>query len=153
MNFGTELAAGLAELRRHAISRMRATCVIERPGEDDTDENGDVTTPFTQIYPDPEWPDDHPHADGKCYTRYPGLAWEQTPEVAGATIVSSRLVVSIPHGVVARPGDVVTILSDPDNSQMIGTRLRVASIDDQSQATRQRLVVDDLQGPPGINSA
>lgn len=143
--FGTELAAGLAELREHAISRMRATCIIERPGDDDTDENGVVTTSFTQIYPDPDWPDDHPHADGKCYTRYPGLAWEQTPEVAGATIVSSRLIVRIPHGAVIRPGDRITIESDPDNPQMVGTRVRVESIDDQSQATAQRIVTTDYQ--------
>lgn len=135
----------LARGRRAAIARMRATCIIERPGADETDDDGNVTTTFTQVYPDPEWPDDHPHADGKCYSRYPGLAWEQTPEVAGATIVSSRLVVRIPFGAVIRPGDRVTILADPDNPQMAGTKLRVESIDDQSQATAQRLITTDYQ--------
>lgn len=113
---------------------MRGTCTITRPGRADTDAGGNVTVPQAPIY------------TGRCYARYPGLAQESTPDVGGATVVKSRLVLRIPFGTVIRPNDVVTITADPDNPQLVGTVLRVASIDDQSQATAQRLLVDDLQG-------
>lgn len=111
---------------------MRATCKIERKSGQSV--SGGKTTPtYEQIY------------SGKCYTRYPGLAWEQTPEVAGQPLVTSRLVVRIPFGSVSRPGDLVTITADPDNPQLVNTVLRVESIDDQSQATAQRLICTDQQ--------
>ena len=116
-------------------ARMRATCVIRRPIGEDVDANGKVVP----IY------DPTPVHDGPCYTRYPGLAFEQAPVIGGLQYAISRIVVRIPFGPVARPGDVVEILSDPDNPQLIGTRLRVASIDDQSQATAQRLLCEDHQ--------
>lgn len=112
---------------------MRGTCTIARPGAATTDANGDVTVTPTVVY------------SGPFYARYPGLAHEQNPQVAGATVVVSRIVVRIPFGAIVRPDDVVTINSDPDNPQLVGTRLRVASIDDQSQATAQRLLCEDIQ--------
>lgn len=112
---------------------MRGECVIDRPGKTTTDAQGDTSTPLVRVY------------SGCCYTRYPGLAWEQTPESAGATVVASKLVVRIPFGTIIRPGDRVTITEDPDNPQLVGTPLRVASIDDQSQASAQRLICDDFQ--------
>lgn len=145
MTFGDDVATGLAELRAYAQTRMRASCTIIRPGAPVTDENGDVTTPSTQIYPDPSWPEDHPLRRGPCYTRYPGLAFEQNADVGGASVVASRIVVRVPFGPICRPGDVVTITADPDNPQMVGARLQVASIDDQSQATAQRLLCVDYQ--------
>lgn len=109
---------------------MRASCRVERPGKPD---------PLTGL---PSWTQVY---DGRCYTRYPGLAFEQSPEAGGAVFTVSRLVVRVPFGVAYRPGDRVTIVSDPDNPQMAGTRLRVASIDDQSQASAQRLLCEDYQ--------
>lgn len=128
MNFGSALAVGLAELRVHAESRMRGTCVIERPAGTTTDDDGVVTATFETVY------------EGKCYTRYPGLAQEANREVGGATVVESRIVVRIPFGTIHRPGDRVTITADLDNPQLAGAVYRVESIDDQSQATAQRLL-------------
>ena len=125
--------------RRAFEKRMRATCTIGRPDltKPQTDPTtGKVTYPESPVYA------------GRCYIRYPGLAFEQNAESGGAVAVVSRNVVRIPFGVVVRPGDVVTITADPDNPQMVDTRLRVASIDDQSQATAQRLVCDDVQAGP-----
>jgi hypothetical protein len=123
------LAAG----RRAAERRMRATCTIGRPGEQDTDADGRVVTPVTPVYA------------GKCYLRYPGLAFEQNADSQAVTIAQSRVVVRIPFGTVVRPGDVVTVTADLDNPQLAGTVLRVASVDDQSQATAQRLLCEDNQ--------
>lgn len=123
---------------------MRGTCTIRRPlpGQ----EKSDPTLPGRTIPTfDPE-----PVYVGNCYTRYPGIAHEQNPVFAGATDVVSRVIVRIPFGAVVRPGDVVTIDSDPDNPQLAGTPLRVASIDDQSQATAQRLLCEDFQAGGGL---
>lgn len=133
MSFGDEIAGALVELRALAESRMRGTCTILRPGQTTTDAAGDTFTPATVVY------------TGKFYARYPGLAQEASPDVAGATAVVSRLVVRIPFGTVIRPADVVRVDAEPDNPQLVGTYLRVASIDDQSQATAQRLLVEDIQ--------
>ena len=133
VTFGSDLAAGLAELRAHAASRMRATCKIERKSGQSTNSDGVTSTTFTQVY------------SGACYLRYPGLAQEAVRDVAGAQVVESRIVVRIPFGTVCKPGDRVTITADPDNSQLVNTVLRIESIDDQSQATAQRLLCSDLQ--------
>lgn len=135
------LGSGRAAFR----ARMRGTCVIRRFGDAVTDADGRVTAPSTQVYPDPAWPAEHPDSAGPCYVRYPGLAFEQNFESVGVTVVESRVVVRIPFGVVIRPKDEVEILADPDNPQLVGTRLLVASIDDQSQATAQRIVCRDRQ--------
>lgn len=129
MSVDTVLAAGRAAFLR----RMRATVRIERPGEPVTGADGRVTTPRTTLY------------EGRGYTRYPGLAFEQNPEVGGATLTLSRILVRVPHGIQYRPNDVVTIVADPDNPQMAGTELQVQSSDDQSQATAQRLLCSDPQ--------
>lgn len=134
VNFGEQVAAGLAELRIHAESRMRGTCTIERPaGDAVTDDDGVVTRGFGEVYA------------GKCYTRYPGLAQEANREAGGTTITESRIVVRIPFGPICKPGDRVTITADLDNPQLAGAVYRVESIDDQSQATAQRLLCSDLQ--------
>lgn len=129
MGVETVLAAGRAAFLR----RMRATVKIERPGEPVTGPDARVTTPRATLY------------EGPGYTRYPGLAFEQNPEVAGATLTLSRILVRVPHGIQYRPNDVVTIVADPDNPQMAGTELQVQSSDDQSQATAQRLLCSDPQ--------
>lgn len=119
--------------------------MIERKTGTTDDGRGGVVAVWEQVYPDLAWPDDHPDAAGPCYTRYPGLANESTFDSAGASVVQSKLVLRVPFGVAFRPGDRATILSDVDNPQMAGTVLRVASIDDMSQATAQRLLCEDNQ--------
>lgn len=142
---GDAIASALPYLRGEAESRMRGTCLIDRLGATTTDDDGTVTRERDQVYPDPSWPEGHPHGAGKCYVRYPGVAFEASPTSAGVTIVNSRVIVRIPFGVVIRPGDRVQIAADPDNPQLAGAVYRVASIDDQSQATAQRLLCDDAQ--------
>lgn len=129
INVGPVLAAG----RRAFLARMRGTCTVTRPGAPVTNDDGVVTTPQPVIF------------EGPCYMRYPGLAFENNHDAQGVTVTQSRVVARLPFGVIFRPGDLVTILSDPDNPQMVGTVLRVASIDDQSQATAQRLLCEDNQ--------
>lgn len=126
----------LAQARAAFLRRMRATCTIRRV-------TGTTLDPLTgadvPVYAVP-----NVYA-GPCYTRYPGLAFEQNPEAGGAVYTISRLVVRIPHGAQIRPGDLVTIDADPDNPQMAGTTVRVASAGDQSQASAQRLLCEDYQ--------
>lgn len=118
-----------AFLRKRYLDR----CVIVRPGLPVDDGQGGVIVTQTVIY------------EGPCYAEYPGIAFESKFEVAGAGGVQARNLVRVPFGVVFRPGDVVTIISSPTNPQLAGTVLRVASIDDQSQATAQRLLCEDNQ--------
>lgn len=136
MSVGRVLAAG----RRAAEARMRGACIIRRPipGQETQDPNGPPGKMIPAYEPEPIY-------EGKSYLRYPGLAHEQNPTFAGATIAVSRIILRIPFGAIARPGDVVTITADMDNPQLVGTVLRVASIDDQSQATAQRLLCEDFQ--------
>lgn len=129
MSIGRALING----RRQAEARMRGRCVITRYGTWETDPDGNASRPESVIY------------EGKGYARYPGLAFEQNSDSQGANVVQSRLVYRIPFGPIIRPDDVVEIISDPDNPQLAGVRLRVASIDDQSQATAQRLLTEDNQ--------
>ncbi len=119
-------------------ARMRGTCVIRRPLPDEVEEDpltGVVTPAYEVVDP----------YEGKCYLRYPGLAYESNPEAGGFNFAVSRIVLRIPFGPVVNPGDVITITEEPDNPQLVGTVLRVASVDDMSQATAQRLLCEDFQ--------
>lgn len=119
--------------RRRFKKRMRDTCIIERPGEKISDGRGGETVEMLLVY------------EGKCYLRYPGLAFETNHDLAGVNVVESRAVVRVPFGPVFRPDDVIEITASADTEHLVGTRLRVASIDDQSQATAQRLLCEDFQ--------
>jgi len=117
---------------------MRGTCTVVRPGETETDADGKVVTPTTPVY------------SGRYYARYPGLAFESNLDSQNVSVAQSKLVVRIPFGPIFRPGDVVKFTADPDNPQLVGTRVVVTSIDDQSQATAQRLLCNDYQAPAGF---
>lgn len=123
------LSMGRAAFER----RMRDSCTITRPAAPVDDGRGGVTVEHGDVY------------EGRCYVRYPGLAQEATVDAAGAQVVVSRVVVRVPHGPVFRVGDVVEITASPDTPHLAGAVYRVASIDDQSQATAQRLLCEDLQ--------
>ena len=113
--------------------RMRDSCSVVRPGLPVDDGQGGVVPSSTPVY------------EGICYLRYPGLAQGAMLAAAGAGVAQSRIVVRVPFGPVFRPGDVVTILASLDTPHLAGTVLRVASIDDQSQAAAQRLLCEDNQ--------
>lgn len=123
----------LARGRAAFEARMRDSCSIVRPGEPVDDGQGGVTATSTPVYA------------GRCYVRYPGLAFETNVEAVGARVVRSRVVLRVPFGPVFRPGDVVTITASSDTPHLVGSVYRVASIDDQSQATAQRLLCEDNQ--------
>lgn len=136
----------LARSRAAFERRMRASCVIERVESVAADPlTGEDIPTYAQVYPDPSWPEGHRHKQGPCYTRYPGLAFEQNPSTGGVSLSVTRLVLRIPHGPEINSGDRVTITGDPDNPKMVGSVLRVASNDDMSQATAQRLLCEDWQ--------
>ena len=135
------LPALLVRARAAFEKRMRARLVITRASTDlpTTGPGGVVTpSPRIEVYGTEAAP-------GKGYVRYPGLAFEQNPESAGLVLTISRVIVRIPFGSVIRPNDEVHILTDPDNPQLQDVRYLVASIDDQSQATAQRLLCKDDQ--------
>lgn len=131
MNLPNTLRRGRAAFER----RMRAECRITVLGEAVMDPvTGEMGNPETVIY------------EGKCYTRYPGVAFEAAHNAAGIQIVDSRIIVRVPHSAPVIPVDsVVTMVSDPDNPKTVGTKYRVASVDDQSQSTAQRLLCVDTQ--------
>lgn len=124
------LAEARGEFKRE---RLHDTCLAVRPGPPVDDGQGGVAPTSTPVY------------EGVCYLRYPGLAQEAVREVAGVGVAQSRIVVRVPFGPVFRPGDQITITSSPYTPHLAGTVLRVASIDDQSQATAQRLLCEDNQ--------
>lgn len=125
----------VGQARVEFVGRMRARCHIERPEGVDEDGKGGAAGRLVTVG-QPETP---------CYLRYPGLAFETNLDLAGSRVAQSRVVIRVPFGAIYRPGDRVTILSDPDNPQLVGTVYRVASIDDMSQATAQRLLCEDNQ--------
>ena len=128
------IARATQDAREQFLGRMRGTYLVEREnGTTEGDLPGSVVPNWETVW------------EGPGYTRYPGLAFEQTPTVGSFQFTVSRVVVRVPFGPVFRPGDRVTVVSDPDNPQIEGTLLRVASIDDQSQATAQRLLCEDFQ--------
>lgn len=139
---GDDLAAALPELRAHAESLMRDTCVVHRPT--------DLTDPITgeaesvQVYPDPEWTDEHPYASGRCKVQtYEG--YERTPEAGGHQFTVQRYRVDFPvRGFLARPGDVVTLLTAEADPALEGKKYRVAAPFNKSLATANRCFVDEV---------
>lgn len=114
-------------------SRMRGTCTIYRQMGVTSDDYGVQTPTFDEVY------------SGKCYLRYPGLAFETTFDSVGVAVAQSRVVLRVPFGPVFAPGDLARIDSDLETPHLVGTVLRVASVDDQSQASAQRLLCEDNQ--------
>ena len=142
------VARTLRKARPSNEKRMRAACVVRRPVPDEAVEDPltGVVTPAFEV--EPVYGPGSKDA-GKCYLRYPGLAYESKPEAGGFSFSVSRVVVRVPFGPIFQPGDVITVLADPDNPQLVGTVLRVASVDDMSQAAAQRLLCEDYQ--VGVN--
>lgn len=122
-------------MARKASSRyvQDARCRIVRVDGVTEDEDGYEVSNFVTVY------------EGPCYTRYPGLAHETSFDSIGVDVTQSRLIVFVPHGPVFAVGDVVTIVDDPNTPHLEGTVLPVASIDDQSHASAQRLLCQDNQ--------
>lgn len=131
MNLPNTLKRGRAAFAK----RMRATCQVFQEGPKVMDPvTGQMVPSRSLIF------------EGKCYTRYPGVAFEAAHNAAGVQIVDSRIIVRVHHSAPVIPVDaVVTMIADPDNPKTVGTEYRVASVDDQSQSTAQRLLCVDTQ--------
>lgn len=72
-------------------------------------------------------------------------AHEQSVTVAGASITVIRVRIDVPvnEGYEPRPGDVVTVLANPDDSQLEGKEFRLASeAPFKSMATAYRVFAD-----------
>lgn len=132
MSFESSLVAGLAELRVHAESKMRATCVIERQSGETT-VGGVVTATWAEVY------------DGKCeLTDFDSHPIER--EVAGATVSMSapslRVPVSAPEVAI---NDRVRITSDPDNPDLVGLTAYVSGVRRKSMEKSRRITVSETQ--------
>lgn len=127
------LAAG----RRAAERKMHDTCTIVRPGEESTDEDGDVTTPSTAVYGTVLEP-------GKCnVATYE--AQESNPEAGGATLTVQRYRFDVPVGsCVPAIGDVATIQTAAADPNLPGRRYRVVALLHKSKATAYRLGVEEV---------
>lgn len=138
-------------LRRARVAfvqkRLRARChiTVVDPLREVTDPVTGVVSPYTQTL----------YADVPCYTRYPGIAFEDKHPVGGIQLVDSRIIVRVPHDFRTVGGDWVPYVipvnavivwdSDPDNPKLVGTRFQVKSLDEQSQASALRVLCDDTQ--------
>lgn len=60
----------LARGRAKSESRMTSTCVVTRkstePAVRDEEQGTSIPAPPVVVYPDPDWPEDHPHKHGPC---------------------------------------------------------------------------------------
>ncbi len=144
-DISARVALAARDAREQFLGRMRDTCVIERPGEKTSDGRGGETVEMVQVYPDPGWPEDHPHTDGKCWVSYPGVAFESTSESAGVTVVQGRVEVNLPVEPSIHEDDVVTITRSVDNPRLEGVKFRVASEVPRSQGARQKVLCEHNQ--------
>lgn len=116
-------------------SRCRATCSIERStGESVIDDYGREYPEVIMVY------DRLP-----CYLSYDGVPFESTYDLAGVSVTQGRIELVTATGRDIAVDDVVEVLEDPDNPLLVGTRYRVASRVPRSQATRQRVLLEDNQ--------
>lgn len=122
------LAAG----RRAAEAKMLDTCTAGRPGEEETDGQGNVTTPLTPLYA------------GRCLVQT-YEAQESNPVAGGATLTVQRYRVDVPVGAFAPAiGDVITINTAAADPNLAGRVYRVVALLHKSQATAYRLGVREL---------
>lgn len=133
MSFGDDIAAGLTELREHAVSNMRDACVIER-------RTGRVLNETTLEYVD-QWT---PVYAGVCRVKVAGTQ-PAVSEPGGRTFVITDAVVQLPIGperFVDNDRVTVTVaVFDPD---LVGVALSVTSREVKSQATMRRLHVSEV---------
>lgn len=74
------------------VDRVKVTRVSTSEAAD-----GTITRSTIQVYPDPDWPDDHPHKRGKAKLANQNQ-YESTPTSAGHTFVVQRSLIHFPVG-------------------------------------------------------
>lgn len=146
MDFVSHIRRGLSDGRALAESRMTSACVIERTtGQIIKNSAGDDVAEWVQVYPDPEWPTDHPHADGKCrvtdFNAHPS-----TPELVGQKITINQPRVLVPvSSPLVKVGDRITVLTCPENPVLAGSVFLVVAIRTKAQETNRNLLCDQVQ--------
>jgi len=138
-------ALALSMGRSVAEELMADTCTIGRPtGDPVTDPvTGVVSTPLTQVYPDPSWPADHRWKHGPCMVQT-YEAQEHNPEAGGATFTVQRYTVKVPVGSFApKIGDVIDMTTAGFDPNLVGRRYRVVALLHKTRATQYRLGVEE----------
>lgn len=131
--FGDDVAAGLTELREHAVSNMRDECVIERRTGRVLDE---VTLEYTDV-----WVGVYA---GRCRVKVKGTQPAES-EPGGRTFVVNDAVVQVPVDATHyADGDRVTVTASEFDPALVGVVLSVTSRDLISQATSRRLHVSEV---------
>lgn len=136
VGFATRMGRGVAE------KTMVDSCTITVPGVGEPDP---VTgaRPRVTVYPDPEWPDDHPWKWGPCKVQS-FVAQEANPEAAEAVFTVQRYRVDVPVGsfepVVGAEVTVGTATLDPN---LTGRTLRVVALLHKTAATAYRLAAEE----------
>lgn len=125
------IASALAAGRRAAERLMTDQCVIRRKTGETTDNDGNITPTFQQLY------------SGKCRVQQPGGQAGQTDAGENHQLLL-RLEVQVPVSVVGlEPGDEVSISSsvDPD---LPGAVFLIRDLAHKTHATSRRLGVTEL---------
>ena len=131
--FGDDIAAGLTELREHAVSNMRDACVIER-------RTGRVLDEATLEYTD-AWVEVYA---GRCRVKVKDTQPAES-EPGGRTFVVNDAVVQVPvDSTHYADGDRVTVTASEFDPALVGVVLSVTSRDPISQATSRRLHVSEV---------
>lgn len=149
MTIGGDLLDVLPELRAEAESLMVDTCTITRADPDAEPNPVTGVADRVQVYPNPEWPDDHPWINGKC--RVQALdPQERGGESGGYDWTTQRYRVDVPVGSYApAEDDVVTINTATKDPHLTGRDYRVLALLHKSLATAYRLAVEDMLATQG----
>lgn len=150
------LSGALRRGRRAAIKRMRSEVIIDRIRRDEDGEPVTTTSPagvVTEvrdvIYPDPEWPEDHPWKHGPARVHYTGTPWPATPDVAGLSVTVRPIFTSIPIGAPRiEIGDRIRVIADRDTPTLVGDMYRAIEPGNASQETAQRILCHDYSTSP-----
>lgn len=141
MSFESDLQAGLATLREYSVSRMSTRGVITRPGDLVDPVTGEAES--VQIYPDPGWPEGHPHADGKMRVHSDRPHESESLAAQSVVRIKQRQLLSIPVGAVqVQEGDLVEIVASPGSEYLVGHRYRIGGPDDRTDQTAHRVFID-----------
>lgn len=128
-----DILAALPEMRAHAESLMLDACRAERPGPPIFNPATGVDEPsLTLLY------------EGRCKVQtYEGH--ETTREAGGALVTEQRYSVHVPMAAFApKVGDVITIISSPEDPFLAGRTYRVVAPLHKTLTTARRLGVEDV---------
>lgn len=129
-----------ATRRRRAEALMVDRCVVTRASGIKDELTG--TYPTVQVYPDPEWPDNHRHKNGRAKSQT-YEAYEQTPEAAGRSSTVQRYRADFPVcSFQPEVGDIIEWTRCPQDPAREGVKERITAPFNKSLATAQRVFVD-----------